>query len=130
MTPPENAGPQPCPGVLRIRFQTGERPHRFWISTWSSGTPDRRRYKILSKRLETGELEAVVIEERDGRPRRGLERIVLPREAPSGWLELWASRIGDELGIELRCFDLSHVETATEWTRAAEALGWQTGPQA
>ncbi|MFQ5696871.1 MAG: hypothetical protein ACE5IL_01135 [Myxococcota bacterium] len=126
MTPVENASAPACPVVLRIRFREGERPHRFWISGWHLGPRGRRRYKILSKRLASGELEAVALEEPSGRPRRGLQHIVVPRDAPSGWLEIWARRLGEELGVALRAFDLSHVETAAEWTRAAHALGWRT----
>ena len=111
---------EPTPATLRIRFGQGERPHLFWVGADASR---KLRIKVLSKRTRDGRLVMRVLEE-SGRARRLLVDRELERSTPSGWIEHWVDRLGHELGVTLRCYDLRHVETPEQWTAVAHALGW------
>ena len=114
--------------ILRIHFGRGERPHQFWVGPRTTARSDRgdretRWIKILSKRLASGAVEVVVVD--DGRTgRRALARATIASDAPSGALAHWVSGVADEMGIALRCFDLRDVRTSEQWTDRARQLGW------
>lgn len=124
--PPTHDG-APIPTTLRIRFAAGERPHCFWVSTGSRqrASPDApARYKVLSKRRPDRSLLALVVEEDPSGVRRGMLRLEVPADAPSGWLAHLVGRLADDLGTRFRRFDLEAVKSAEEWRATARRLGW------
>jgi len=106
---------------LRICFASGDRPHLFWLA---ADRTRKLRYKILSKRLASGEIELLVLEEA-GDTRRVLAHKTLEPGLPSGWLQQWVARLGRDLEVLFRCYDLRDIETADAWSRTAEHLGWR-----
>jgi hypothetical protein len=84
-------------------------------------------YKVLSKALPDGALEAVLIEEDAHGRRRGLGRVDVPADHPAGWLTRWVEMAGEELGARFRLYDLRGVASAEEWTILAGQLGWLRG---
>lgn len=124
---PRAPWPRESTAHLRIRFPEGERPHIFWVSTWTNGPDTRSRYKVLSKRREDASIEVVVIEEQGKRSRRCIAREDIPANAPAGWLSRWVSELGSSLGIDFQRFDLRSIESETEWQETARRLGWTLG---
>jgi len=118
-----------APASLQIRFAAGERPHLFWVSDSSpAGAADSRVYKVLSKAVPGGALEAVLIEE-DASGRRELLRVEVPAESPAGGLARWVETVGERLGVRFRLYDLRSVASAGEWSILAGQLGWlRSGP--
>ena len=121
--PELNAGPG-LPTALRIRFAQGERPHRFWVSPWTSDARGSVRYKVLSKQRRDGQLEALVVSERRDGARLPLGQVRIPRDAPSGWVSRWVETLAAELEVQFEPVDLSPVRTAEEWRAWARRLGW------
>lgn len=109
---------------LSIRFADGERPHLFWVSSWTDGPDPAARYKVLSKQRGDASIEVLVVEETKLGGRRCLARQDIPAAAPAGWLAHWVSELGDSLGIRLYRYDLRAVETEREWRETAQRLGW------
>jgi hypothetical protein len=116
-----------APAMLQIRFAAGERPHLFWVSIPVSDDA-ASVYKVLSKALPDGALEAVLIEEDAQGRRRGLGRIDVPPGHPAGWLTRWVEMAAEELGARFRLYDLRSVASAEEWTILAGQLGWLRAP--
>ena len=121
---PRAPRPRESTAHLRIRFPEGERPHLFWISTWTNSPDVRARYKVLSKRREDASIEVVVIEEQGRRGRWCIAREDIAANVPSGWLSRWVSELGSSLGIDFQRFDLRSIESEAEWQEMARRLGW------
>ena len=114
--------------MLRIRFAAGERPHLFWVSDGRSARGDAAPvYKVLSKAVPGGALEAVLVEEDLDGLRRGLARVDVPPEYPAGWLTRWVETVAEEFGARFRLYDLRSVASADEWAILAGQLGWLRG---
>lgn len=121
--PELDAGPG-LPKALRIRFAHGERPHRFWVSPWTSDDGGPVRYKVLSKQRRDARLEALVVAERRDGTRLPLGQVRIPRDAPAGWLSRWVDTLAGELEVEFELVDLAPVRTVEEWREWARRLGW------
>jgi hypothetical protein len=79
---------------------------------------------VLSKRRADQSLLVLVVEEQLRGTRRGVLRLEVPADAPSGWLGHLVGRLEDDLRTRFECFDLQAVESADEWRATARRLGW------
>lgn len=118
--------PPPESGTaLRIRFEHGERPRRFWVSGWSDAAEGRLRYKTVSKRRADHILELLVIAESETGSPTAVASGAIPHDAPAGWLTRWVARLAEELVVRFELFDLTHVQSVQKWNATAIRLGWR-----
>jgi hypothetical protein len=115
-----------APASLQIRFAEGERPHLFWVSDGAvpAGATAAHVFKVLSKALPGGNVEAVLLEEDGQGRRRELARVEVPREHPAGSLARWVDTLSEELDVRFRLYDLRSVRSPEEWAIVAGQLGW------
>ncbi len=127
MREPELEGGPGIPTTLRIRFARSERPHQFWVSGWTSAGSARIRYKILSKRSERGEVEALVVQEAEQGMRIALGRVRIPPGTPSDWMGRWVHALAGDLGVRFDRVDVPGTSSLTEWRAWARKNGWARG---
>ena len=112
------------PTTLRIRFREGERPHEFWVSAWTSEEGGRARYKILSKRRASGEVEALVVREAAPGGRIAVGRVRIPPDTPDGWMGRWLDALGADLGVRFERIAVPGIASLEDWQEWARQNGW------